>query len=212
MNVLRLAKDIVKRQFLSGVLVVVPLIITYIVLRFLFEAVDGILSPLIQKAFGYSVPGLGIVATILIIILAGLLSRNILGATLYRYGDKMLVKTPIIRIFYLAAKQLIQAVTVPQVKSFKEVVMIEYPRPGLFALGFTTTHATLQSGENPGRRLIGVFMPSTPTPFTGWFVLTTEDQIIPVDMTVEEAVKLLVSAGIVTPDVIKKTELPAISK
>jgi len=212
MNVIRIAKDIVKRQFLSGVLVVVPLIITYIVLRFLFEAVDGILSPLIEKAFGYSIPGLGIAVTILIIILAGFLTRNILGATLYHYGDKMLVKTPIIRIFYLAAKQLIQAVTVPQVKSFKEVVMIEYPRPGLFALGFTTTHMALQSGENPGKRLIGIFMPSTPTPFTGWFVLTTEDQIIPVDMTVEEAVKLLVSAGVVAPDVIKKTGLPAISK
>ncbi len=144
MKVFQLFRDILRRQFLAGVLVVVPLIITYIVLRFLFESVDGILSPLIDKLIGHEIPGLGIVATLLIILLAGFFTRNVIGATLIKYGEKALSNTPIIRIFYLAAKQLIEAVTVPNIKTFKEVVMIEYPRRGMYAVGFATTKIKLR--------------------------------------------------------------------
>ena len=90
MSVLKLIKDIIRRQFVSGVLIVVPLILTYVVLRFLFESIDGILQPIVQRTLGYHVPGLGIAITILIIILAGFFTRGYIGARLFRYGDRLL--------------------------------------------------------------------------------------------------------------------------
>jgi uncharacterized membrane protein len=193
----KIIKDIIRRQFLSGVLVVVPLILTYVVLRFLFENIDGIMSPVIERVFGYHVPGLGIITTILIIILTGFFTCNLVGAKIYKMGDKVLTRTPLIRIFYLAAKQLIEAITMPNVNSFKEVVMIEYPRKGTYALGFAT--ARIKMDETGSTRLIGVFVPSTPTPVSGIVVFVPENDVIHSNLTIEEGIKMIVSGGIVTP-------------
>jgi len=206
MSVLRIIWDIIKRQFFSGVLVVVPLILTYIVLRFLFEAVDGILSPLIFRLIKHNIPGLGIIATILIILIAGILTRNFIGAGLIRFGDSVLAKTPVIRIFYLAAKQLIEAMTVPSAKTFKEVVMIEYPRKGVYAVGFATAKIKFQGGQEGENKLIGFFIPSTPTPMTGIVVFVAEGDVICLDITVEEGIKLIVSGGIVSPPTIGRLQ------
>jgi uncharacterized membrane protein len=191
-----------KRYFVSGVLVVVPLILTYIVLKFLFEAIDGILRPILHKVFGYYVPGLGVFTTLLIIILAGILTRNFIGARLYRMGDRLLVRMPIIRPVYSAAKQLLEAVTVPSAKSFTEVALVEYPRRGAFALGFVAKRVDLEiNGEV--RKFATVFVPSTPTPISGMVVIIPLDEVIPVNMTVEEGVKFLVSGGVASPELIK---------
>jgi uncharacterized membrane protein len=209
MSVFKVVRDIVRRQFLSGVLIVVPLILTYVVLRFLFESVDGVLSPLAERILGYTIPGLGIAITILIIILAGFLTRNIIGATLYKHGDKLLARTPIIRVFYLAAKQLVEAVTIPDLKTFKEVVTIEYPRRGLYVIGFATSRIETTDIKEGPQRMVGVFVPSTPTPVSGFVVFVPEKEVIPLNISVEEAVKLLVSGGIVAPPSLKKVEWAA---
>ena len=128
--------DVIKRHFISGMLVVVPIILTYIVLKFLFEAIDGILQPIIYRAFGYFVPGLGVITTLLLIILAGFFTRNFIGAWLYRRGDKLLARMPIIRPIYMAAKQLLESMTVSSAKAFKQIGLVEYPRKGTFALCF----------------------------------------------------------------------------
>ncbi len=206
MSVLKLIKDIIRRQFVSGVLIVVPLILTYVVLRFLFESIDGILQPIVQRTLGYHVPGLGIAITILIIILAGFFTRGYIGARLFRYGDRLLTRTPIIRVFYLAAKQLIEAITVPQMKSFKQVVMFEYPRRGAYAMGFATNRLKLQQSDGNIRRLVGVFVPSTPTPVSGIVIFVPENDVIPLDISVEEAIKLIVSGAIVAPPLIRTVE------
>ncbi len=205
MSVLKIVNDIIRRQFVSGVLVVVPLILTYVVLRFLFEAIDGILLPLIMQLFGYAIPGLGIIATLLIILLTGFFIRNIVGATLYKHGDRILARIPLIRVIYLAAKQLIEAISMPQVKAFKEVVMIEYPRRGLYVIGFATSRTRRIKDGVIEKELVGVFVPSTPTPVSGFVVFVPEDEVMPLDISVEEAIKLLVSGGIVTPPMIRRT-------
>jgi len=191
--------DIIRRQFLSGVLVVVPLILTYVVLRFLFEAIDGILSPYLEKFFHYSIPGLGIITTILIIILTGFFVRSIVGAWVYKYGDKFLAKMPIVRIFYLAAKQLMEALTIPQYAAFKEVVMFEYPRRGVYAIGFSTARIDYVIDDGERKKLVGIFVPSTPTPISGIVIFVPENDVIPINLTIEEGLKLLVSGGIVAP-------------
>jgi len=199
---------VVKRHFLSGVLVVVPIILTYIVLKFLFEAIDGILQPIIYKILGYYIPGLGIFTTFLVIILAGVLTRNFIGAWLYRKGDRLLVRVPIIRPLYSAAKQLLETVTMPSTRSFKEVALIEYPRRGAYALCFISKRVDLEiNGET--RVFVTVFVPSTPTPISGVIIMVPADQVIPVNMTVEEGVKFLVSGGVASPELIRSATMQA---
>ena len=188
-----------KKHFVSGVLVVVPIILTYIVAKFLFETIDDILQPIFVRIFGYSIPGLGLITTLLIIILAGIFTRNIIGHKLYRIGDYFLERMPIIRPIYSAAKQLLEAIAKPSIKSFKEVVLIEYPRKGAYALGFLSNRIEI---ETKGK-YVSVFVPSTPTPISGMVILVPFEEVYQVDMTVEEAVKFLVSGGFASPDIMK---------
>lgn len=208
MSLIRIVKDIIKRQFLSGVLVIVPLILTYVVLRFLFEAIDGILSPVIFRLLGYNIPGLGIVITLLLILLAGTLTRNFLGDRLYKVWERILGNIPIIRVVYNATKQLVEAVTLPNVKSFKEVVLFEYPRKGLYTMGFATSRVLLETTASGPRKMVGIFVPSTPTPVTGFVIFAPEDEIITLNITIEEAVKLIVSGGIVSPPTLTDSGRP----
>jgi uncharacterized membrane protein len=201
---------IVKKYFISGVLVVVPVILTYIVLRFLFEAIDGILQPVLHRLFGYYVPGLGIFTTVLLIILAGVLTRNFIGARLYKMGDRILVRLPIIRLIYSAAKQLLTAVTGPTTSSFKEVALVEYPRKGTYALSFVSNRIMLQSDGDQREHFV-VFVPSTPTPISGMVVLVPAEEVIPLDMTVEEGIRFLVSGGVASPDLLKRKAQGALS-
>lgn len=203
MSVVGQTMAIVKRHFVSGMLVVVPLILTYLVLKFMFDVVDGVLQPLIIQIFGYYLPGLGLVTTILIIILAGFITRNFIGARLYRAGDRILERMPIIRPIYSAAKQFLEAVAKPTRSSFKSVVLIEYPRPGIWAMAFLSNRMEAElNGET--RRMVSVFVPSTPTPISGMVVLVPEEDVSILEMTVEDGVKFLVSGGVASPSLIKR--------
>lgn len=195
-----------KRNFLSGVLVVVPIILTYIVLKFLFEMIDDILRPIIERVLGYHILGLGVVLTLLLIILAGILTRNIIGARIYSVWEMFLVKVPIIRPIYSAAKQLLEAITIPSMKAFKKVVLIEYPRRGAYALGFLSNSIKLQSGDDIETR-VSVFVPSTPTPVSGMVVLVPSAEVISLDMSVEDGVKFLVSGGVASPSLLQCTPI-----
>ncbi len=193
-----------KRYFVSGVLVVVPLILTYVVLRMLFEMIDGVLRPAVERVLGYYIPGLGIFITMLLILLAGILTRNLVGARLYMLGERLLVRMPIIRPIYSAAKQLLEAVTLPATSAFKEVVLVEYPRRGAYALGFVSGRTDLRiNGQTC--RFVTVFIPSTPTPVSGLVILVPEEEAISVNMTVEQGVKFLVSGGVASPSLIAPT-------
>jgi len=195
----------VKRYFISGVLVVVPIILTYIVLKFLFETLDSVLQPLINKILGYYIPGLGLFTTLLLIILAGILTRNFFGAKLYNIGDKILARLPIIRPVYSSAKQLLTAITEPSVSSFKETALVEYPRKGIYALGFISKRIKLETDKSDNN-LIAVFIPSTPTPISGMVILVPENEIILLKMTVEDGIKFLVSGGVVSPELLTQKE------
>lgn len=199
MSVLGTFVDVIKRHFISGVLVVVPLILTYWVLSFLFTAIDGILQPPIHSLIGFYVPGLGIGTTILLIMLAGFFTRNIVGARIYSIGDKLLTKVPLIRPIYLSAKQVLTALTNGNNDTFKEVCLIEYPRQGVWVLGFVSGYSMGDFGSET-KRYARVFIGSTPTPVTGWTVLLPEDELFRVNMTVEDGIKFLVSGGVVAPE------------
>jgi uncharacterized membrane protein len=188
-----------RRYFLSGILVIVPLIITILVLRFLFENIDGLLSPLLTKLLKHHIPGLGIIATIILIFVAGFFTANVIGSRLFRIWEIFWIKTPLVRTIYGASKQLVEALTTSDKKSFKQVVLVEFPRKGMFSLGFLTSQIELERKETKDE-LVAVFIPSTPTPFTGWTMLFPKNDVIPLDMTVEKGIEFFVSGGIVAPE------------
>ena len=190
-----------RRYFVSGVLIVVPLILTFLVLQFLFETVDGVLEPVLRNILGYYRSGLGVLATILLIFLVGVLTRNLLGAKIYRTVEKLLVRFPLVRPIYFASKQLLEGLTNEETSSFKEVALIEYPRRGLYTLCFVTSQTKLDNGFGTGQYTI-CFVPSTPTPISGFTVLLPSEEVRRINMTVEDALKYLVSGGVSSPDMI----------
>lgn len=202
----RLGRRIVqtlRRTFLSGVLITVPVIVTVVVLHFLFTIVDGVLSPMVGRIFGYSVPGMGLVATILLILLIGILGRNVVGSRLVGLGERVIERMPVARTVYMAAKQLVEAVARPEAKRFNRAVLIEYPRRGLYTIGFASGRTQLSTnGQN--ERLVAVFVPSTPTPVTGYVVLVPAGEVVELSMSAEEAIKFLVSGGLAAPPALRR--------
>jgi len=194
----RLILDTVRRMFLSGVLVIVPIIATVIVLNFLFHTVDGILSPVLERFLGYSIPGMGLLATILLILLAGALARNVIGSRLFSIGELLFVRTPLVRTVYSAAKQLVEAVTGSQRKVFQRAVLVEYPRKGIYAIGFAAAESNLHGAPISGK-MVAIFIPSTPTPVTGFVIMVPADEVYELDISTENVIKMLVSGGIATP-------------
>jgi uncharacterized membrane protein len=199
----RLFLATVRRHFLSGVLITVPVVVTLYVLYFLFQKVDGLLSPLLARVLGYSVPGMGLVGTVSLIILAGILTQySTFGTRLYALGEVLFIRTPLVRAIYSAVKQLVGAFTLPQKKMFDQVVFIEYPRKGILSVAFASSRVILASSGTRAEYLT-VFVPSTPTPVTGWMVVVPREDVIPTELTIEEAVKILMSGGIATPQEIR---------
>ncbi|MCK4385694.1 MAG: DUF502 domain-containing protein [candidate division Zixibacteria bacterium] len=194
-----------RRYFLSGILVIVPLIITILVLRFLFRGIDGLLSPFLAELLGYKIPGLGVVATIILIFLAGLLTANVIGSRLFKIWEIFWIKTPLVRTIYGSSKRLVEAFTTTEKESFKQVVLVEFPRKGMFCLGFLTREIEVER-QDTREKLIAVFIPSTPTPISGFTMLFPKEDVVPLDMTIEEGIKFFVSGGIASPKIFPTKE------
>lgn len=193
-----------QRVFVSGILVVVPVTVTLFVLYFLFQKIDGLLSPLFHKYLGYSVPGMGFVATLLVIFIVGIIARNVIGSRLFGLGELLFVRTPLVRAVYTAAKQLLEAVTPSERKAFNRAVMIEYPRPGMYSIGFASSRTELRTGDQT-QSMVAVFIPSTPTPVTGFVVMLPAAEVHALAITTEEAIKYIVSGGFAAPPVINRS-------
>lgn len=191
--------SLLRRWFLSGLLVVVPLVVTYLVLKFLFETVDGILGPWLVNTEGERIHGLGILVTFLIVMAMGMVAAGVVGRRLLTWWERLMARLPIVRLVYGGARQVVESVSREEGTSFQEVGLIEYPRVGTYSLGFVANRISIVRGEDSEDR-IAVFVPSTPTPFTGSFVLVKPTDFILLDLTVEAALKLVVSGGIVAPE------------
>jgi len=207
------AKKIIKTRFISGLLIVVPIILTIILLKAFVEFVDGLLKPLLVNVLGqpFDFPLFGVLVGTTLILLLGIFTANVIGRRLVRFWESLIFKIPIVRSFYGAAKQLVATISVPNNKSFKSVVMLEYPRKGLYALGFLA-NTTIYDNHSEQRKLLSVFIPSTPTPISGIVILVPESEIVQLDMTIEEGIKFFVSGSIISPELLKPKEPPGISR
>jgi uncharacterized membrane protein len=176
-------------------LIVVPFYITYQIVRVLFFYIDGLSQPVIRAWLGYRISGVGFILTLILLYGLGLIATNVFGRSLLRWFEALLLRTPLVKSVYSAAKQVIETVSLPGKDKFKKVVLIEYPRKGIFAIGFVT-------GSTPslgGRPLLNVFIPSPPNPTTGNIVFVPEGEVMNADLSIEEAIKMIVSGGLVTP-------------
>ncbi len=188
--------------FGRGLVVIVPVVITIWVLQGLFNAVDQIISPVYDRILQQHIPGLGFVTMVALIFVVGILSRNLLGIALFSSFERLISSIPLARTIYTAMKDLIAAFqTGKKGRSFRQVVLIEYPRPGIWAIGFVTNELTFEHTTSPSE-LSSVYIPNPPNPTSGMLALIPRSDMKIIDISVEDGLKLVLSGGIVTPELL----------
>lgn len=189
----------IRNSFMRGIAVIVPIVITLLVLSALFDAIDGIISPLTDELLGYHIPGVGFVSMLLLILLVGLMSRNLVGRFIIKFFDKLISTLPLARTIYSAIRDLISAFAISaKSKTFKNVVFVEYPRKGLYSIGFATNEVLMNLDEHLKFDLIVVYFPHPPNPTSGVMILVPRDEVKILNLTIEEGLKLVLSGGVVS--------------
>ncbi|AGG08023.1 hypothetical protein CY91_01595 [Dehalococcoides mccartyi] len=194
---------ILRNRFLTGLAFVLPIGAALGLLIWVFNIVDGMLKPIIELFFNWYFPGVGLLVTLLLIYLVGLVLSNYFGKQILSWIDKLLAKVPIFNQIYNSAKQVIQTLGVGNKVSFKEAVVVEFPRVGMHSLAFITNETTNSSGE----KLYLVYVPGSPNPTSGFLELLRENQIERVNISVEDAMKTLISCGLVFPETVQSIEI-----
>ena len=187
-----------KTFFATGLLVSLPTVLTVFVLWKLFVFVDSI-RPFIARFIGYDIPGLGVIVTIAVIFLVGMLTANVLGKRVVGWGDSIVGRIPLVRFIYLGIKQLLEALSLGRKNLFREVVLVEYPRKGIYTLGFVSAECRGEIQEATKEELVNVFIFTTPNPTSGMLIMAPKKDVIPLRMSVEEGLKLVISGGIIAP-------------
>ncbi|MBU0743611.1 DUF502 domain-containing protein [bacterium] len=187
-----------RTRFVAGLLVTVPLIITFLILRLLYRNLNGLLGPWLDRLLGWHVPGLGLLATAMLVLLMGLLAANFAGKRLIVLGEGILSRMPLVRAVYRTTKEIVAAVALPKGQGLREPVMIEYPRSGLWSYGFVTAYIEREAAGGI-ESLANVYLPSPPMPTSGALVAVRLDDLYYLDMSNEQAMKLIVSGGMVAP-------------
>jgi uncharacterized membrane protein len=185
----------VRRHLTAGLLVLVPLVITAAVIRFVFNVIDGASQPLTERLVGRAIPGLGLVLTIAVIWLTGLLSSNLIGQKFLELFGRLLENLPLVKTVYTASKQLVEAVSPGGRRAFQRVVLVEFPQKGTFALGFVTGNGIGSLDAST----LSIYVPTALNPTSGFLIFAKESDILDPRLTVEEAIKLVVSGGVVRP-------------
>jgi len=209
-------KSNLRRRLLSGILLLMPFGVTLLVMRWLFQWLAGFLRPIITYIpsklsnvpliesipdiyISISVSVCSIVVLLALLYLIGAIGQFVVGKRLIRAGETLLMKIPLARTIYTATKQVAQAVSLPDRTALKSVVLVEFPRPGFKAVGFLTGYIE----DSSGKKFCKVMIPTTPNPTTGFFELIPAEEVIETTMTVEEAFKMIISGGILSPDFVK---------
>lgn len=198
-----------RNNFLTGLIICAPLAIT-IWLTFAFiDWADSWVTPYIpqrynpQYYFDITIPGLGLVIAVIFITLIGFLGKNLIGRSIVNFGESILNRTPLVRTLYKSLKQIFETVLKDQSTSFKKVGLVEFPSPGTWALVFIATEAQGELAHRfneMGQEMMAVFLPPTPVPTAGFLMFVPKHKIIMLDMTPEDAAKLLISGGLIAPD------------
>lgn len=196
--------NVLRRYLVAGLLVWLPVGATFFVIRLLVTWMDGSLL-LLPEAYrpdnllGFHIPGLGVVLSLVILLLTGLVAANLFGRKLVGQWERMLSRIPLVRSVYSAVKQLVETMFSGNNNAFRKVVLVEFPRPGLWTLGFLTGEAQGPVHHATGREVVSVYVPTTPNPTGGYFVLVPREDLRELDISVDDGLKMLLSMGAVNP-------------
>ncbi len=179
-----------------GLLAIVPLVLSFFVIRFLYLAVDQKAANVVEKVVGFRIPGLGIVLVLLILYLAGLAASHWAGKKVFRLIERMMERIPIIKTIYHVGRQFGTALSLPDKQAFKRAVLVEHFRPGVRSVAFVTGEVV---DTKSGERLLKLFIPTAPNPTTGFVVMVPPDKVQDLSWTVQEAMNVVISGGIIGP-------------
>lgn len=202
MQVDRTLWTLFRRYFLTGIVVIAPVGVTVFVLWWILSRLDAILGR-VFTAIGVRIPGLGLIVLVLIVVAAGWLAQQAVGRQIINAGRRWLMKFPVTRSIYGAAQQITEQIVGDQQRFFKACVLVEYPRPGVWAVGFLTGDAADEIDAHAAEDSVAVFIPTTPNPTSGYLVFLPRSQMRPLKMSVEEGFKLVISGGSVRPDLVR---------
>ncbi len=192
-----------KRYFITGLIVVVPISLTIYVLVIIFQFLDGILgrffSGYFKSSLGFYIPGLGILVFLLLIILAGFIATRLIGRSIFPQLEKWFSSLPIIGKIYPTLRQIVLFILSQEQFGFKKVVLVEYPSKGIWSLGFLTNENYTKLGKINGKELVSVFVPSSPGPLTGYVIFVTKEELRFVDISIADALKIIISGGVFKP-------------
>jgi uncharacterized membrane protein len=189
--------------FLRGLITLLPLLVTIWLLWFMYSFLDGILGNIIAVFVGHPVPLLGFLLIIGLIFLTGYLTAHLIGARVFSWAEAFILHIPIVKNIYSAAKQVNEVLfTHKGAEDFRRACIVEYPRKGIWSLGFVTSDASAEIEAKAKEKMINVFIVNTPTPATGFLIMVPAREVILLDMKTEDAFKYVISAGVLRPDVL----------
>lgn len=186
-------KNKLKNYFITGLLVLIPIGLTIYILKILIGLVEDF-SPI-----KLPIPGMGLIITIGIVLGTGFVAKSVFGSWLVDFGENFLYRIPIVKNIYQGAKQLSNAIFAPKGDKFRSVVLLEYPRKGIYSMAFVTGDTKGAMQDRTKKKMINVFVPTTPNPTSGFFLMVPESDVVTLDLTVEEAFKILISGGLYHP-------------
>ncbi|HEX20140.1 MAG TPA: DUF502 domain-containing protein [Acidiferrobacteraceae bacterium] len=202
-----------RKYIVAGLLVWVPLGVTVLIIKFLVELMDKSLLWIPEayrpeQLMGFRIPGLGLVLVLFVVLLTGVIVANFFGRKLVQLGEKILNRIPLVRSIYYGVKQVMETMFSGTGKSFRKVVVIEYPRKGIWTLAFLTGDSITSVSDMTGKKMINVFVPTTPNPTSGFFLMLPEEDVMDLNINVDDGLKMIISAGVVVPkrkaEVLKK--------
>lgn len=194
-----------RTRFISGLLVWIPILVTFLVLRFLLDLLGQSLSLLPAKyqpdvLLGFHIPGIGVVITLLVIFFTGVLVTNFMGRRFIQWGDAIVARIPLVRSIYTGVKQVTETMFTPGSQSFRKVLLVEFPREGVWSIAFQTGEGS-KDVENVlnSESMVSFFIPTTPNPTSGFLMMAPKSKVIELDMSVDQALKFVISLGVVQP-------------
>jgi len=205
-----------RARFLTGLVVILPVALTIWLIWTMIGWVDGLVLPLIpydltpSHYIGYNLRGVGVIVFLIFTILVGWVAKGLIGRTLIRFGESLVDRMPVVRSIYSGVKQISETIFAQTERSFETACLIQYPRKGIWAIGFISTNAKgeIATKAETGGALLSVFLPTTPNPTSGFLLFLPKEDVIELDMSVEDAAKLVISAGLVYPNQIRPEDLP----
>lgn len=202
-------------RFIAGMVIVAPIAVTVYVLQFIITTIDQVVLPLLPEVvkpetyINYAVPGFGLVVLLVSLTLLGAIAANLIGRSIIGLGDRIIDQIPVVKTIYASLRQLFNVIGNSQTVKFNRCVLVEYPRKGLWCVGFVSSEARGEIAEKMGEDYLGVFIPTSPNPTSGFLVFSHRDQVTDLDMSVEDGAKMILSGGLVVPQ--SQTEVAKIA-